>query len=64
MTVLLGTVIVESTALVEQKTLTTHFHLLLVESPLHRYSGTKISVFSENFDSDPSKVGILKLIKL
>ena len=33
-TVIVDTVIVESTALVEQKTLTTQFYLLLVESPL------------------------------
>ena len=33
-TVIVDTVIVESTALVEQKPLTTQFYLLLVESPL------------------------------
>ena len=33
-TVIVDTVIVESTAIVEQKTLTTQFYLLLVESPL------------------------------
>ena len=33
-TALVGTVIVESTVIVEQKTLTTQFYLLLVESPL------------------------------
>ena len=33
-TAIVDTVIVESTALVEQKTLTTQFYLLLVESPL------------------------------
>ena len=33
-TAIVETVIVESTAIVEQKTLTTQFYLLLVESPL------------------------------
>ena len=33
-TAIVDTVIVESTAIVEQKTLTTQFYLLLVESPL------------------------------
>ena len=33
-TVIVDTVIAESTAIVEQKTLTTQFYLLLVESPL------------------------------
>ena len=33
-TVIVETVIVESTGLVEQKTLTTEFYLLLMESPL------------------------------
>ena len=33
-TAIVDTVIVESTAIVEQKTLTTEFYLLLLESPL------------------------------
>ena len=50
----------ESTALVEQKPLTTQFYLLLITAIVEQ----KIQVFSENLDANLSKVGILKLIKL
>ena len=56
------TVIVESTALVEQNP--PDDAILFTVSGITAIVEQKFQFFSENFDVDLSKVGILKLIKL